>query len=60
MVSGSAAREWLRWAPYWRWPAHLEGKVCSVFDMTGLCAKNGAVYSHVRIGRAAARWARRA
>jgi indolepyruvate ferredoxin oxidoreductase len=31
--------------------AHLEGKACSVFDMTGLSQKNGAVYSHVRIAR---------
>jgi indolepyruvate ferredoxin oxidoreductase len=30
--------------------AHLEGKACSIFDMTGLSQKNGAVYSHVRIG----------
>ncbi|WP_299310226.1 indolepyruvate ferredoxin oxidoreductase family protein [uncultured Croceicoccus sp.] len=29
--------------------AHLEGKSSSVFDMTGLSQKNGAVYSHVRI-----------
>jgi indolepyruvate ferredoxin oxidoreductase len=29
--------------------AHLEGKACSVFDMTGLSQKNGAVFSHVRI-----------
>ncbi|MEL0211143.1 MAG: indolepyruvate ferredoxin oxidoreductase family protein, partial [Novosphingobium sp.] len=29
--------------------AHLEGKACSIFDMTGLSQKNGAVYSHVRI-----------
>lgn len=29
--------------------AHLEGLNCSVFDMTGLSQKNGAVYSHVRI-----------
>lgn len=29
--------------------AHLERKACSVFDMTGLSQKNGAVYSHVRI-----------
>jgi indolepyruvate ferredoxin oxidoreductase len=29
--------------------AHLEGKACSAFDMTGLSQKNGAVYSHVRI-----------
>src|SRR5690606_31695639 len=28
---------------------HLEGKVCSGFDMTGLSQKNGAVCSHVRI-----------
>lgn len=31
--------------------AHLEGKACSVFDMTGLSQKNGAVYSHVRIAQ---------
>ncbi|WP_255325978.1 MULTISPECIES: indolepyruvate ferredoxin oxidoreductase family protein [Sphingobium] len=30
--------------------AHLEGKAMSLFDMTGLSQKNGAVYSHVRIG----------
>ncbi|MDB5687429.1 MAG: indolepyruvate ferredoxin oxidoreductase, partial [Rhizorhabdus sp.] len=29
--------------------AHLEGLSCSIFDMTGLSQKNGAVYSHVRI-----------
>ncbi len=29
--------------------AHLEGKACSVFDMTGLSQKNGAVFSHLRI-----------
>ena len=29
--------------------AHLEGKACSIFDMTGLSQKNGAVFSHVRI-----------
>jgi indolepyruvate ferredoxin oxidoreductase len=29
--------------------AHLEGKACSVLDMTGLAQKNGAVVSHVRI-----------
>lgn len=29
--------------------AHLEGKAMSLFDMTGLSQKNGAVYSHVRI-----------
>lgn len=29
--------------------AHLEGKTCSIFDMTGLSQKNGAVYSHLRI-----------
>jgi indolepyruvate ferredoxin oxidoreductase len=29
--------------------AHLEGKGCSVLDMTGLAQKNGAVFSHVRI-----------
>jgi indolepyruvate ferredoxin oxidoreductase len=29
--------------------AHLEGKAVSLFDMTGLSQKNGAVYSHVRL-----------
>ena len=29
--------------------AHLEGKGASVFDMTGLSQKNGAVYSHLRV-----------
>lgn len=29
--------------------AHLEGKAASLFDMTGLAQKNGAVFSHVRI-----------
>ena len=29
--------------------AHIEGKGCSVLDMTGLAQKNGAVVSHVRI-----------
>tara|TARA_R110000772_G_scaffold31812_9_gene78225 strand:- start:546 stop:3470 length:2925 start_codon:yes stop_codon:yes gene_type:complete len=33
--------------------AHLEGKAASVFDMTGLSQKNGAVYSHVRIAASA-------
>ena len=32
--------------------AHLEGKGCSVLDMTGLAQKNGAVVSHVRIAEA--------
>ncbi len=31
--------------------SHLEGKGCSVLDMTGLAQKGGAVYSHVRIAR---------
>jgi indolepyruvate ferredoxin oxidoreductase len=31
--------------------AHLEGLSISLFDMTGLSQKNGAVYSHIRIGR---------
>ena len=30
--------------------AHLEGKRASVIDMTGLAQKNGAVWSHLRIG----------
>ena len=34
--------------------AHLEGKAASIFDMTGLSQKNGAVYSHLRIARAPA------
>jgi indolepyruvate ferredoxin oxidoreductase len=29
--------------------AHLEGKACSIMDMTGLAQKGGAVLSHVRI-----------
>jgi indolepyruvate ferredoxin oxidoreductase len=29
--------------------ARLEGKACSIFDMTGLSVKNGAVFSHIRI-----------
>src|SRR5207244_8903010 len=29
--------------------AHIEGKGCSVLDMTGLAQKNGSVVSHVRI-----------
>jgi indolepyruvate ferredoxin oxidoreductase len=31
--------------------AHIDGLNCSIFDMTGLSQKNGAVYSHVRIAR---------
>jgi indolepyruvate ferredoxin oxidoreductase len=31
--------------------AHLEGKGCSVLDMTGLAQKGGAVYSHIRLAR---------
>ncbi|MFQ5954279.1 MAG: indolepyruvate ferredoxin oxidoreductase family protein, partial [Kiloniellales bacterium] len=31
--------------------AHLEGKGCSVLDMTGLAQKGGAVISHLRIAR---------
>lgn len=30
--------------------AHLEGKRCSIMDMTGLSQKNGAVFSHLKIG----------
>ena len=30
--------------------AHLEGKGASVLDMAGLAQKNGAVWSHLRIG----------
>jgi indolepyruvate ferredoxin oxidoreductase len=30
--------------------AHLEGKGCTVMDMTGLAQKGGSVWSHVRIG----------
>lgn len=29
--------------------AHLEHRSCSIYDMTGLSQKNGAVYSHLRI-----------
>lgn len=28
---------------------HIEGRAASLFDMTGLAQKNGAVYSHIRI-----------
>jgi indolepyruvate ferredoxin oxidoreductase len=31
--------------------AHIEGKGCSVLDMTGLAQKGGSVFSHVRIAR---------
>jgi len=30
--------------------AHLEGKACSILDMTGMAQKGGAVTSHLRIG----------
>ena len=30
--------------------AHLEGKGCTVLDMTGMAQKGGAVTSHIRIG----------
>ena len=29
--------------------AHLEERACSIYDMTGLSQKNGAVYSHLKI-----------
>ena len=29
--------------------AHLEGKGCSIMDMTGLAQKGGAVFSHIRV-----------
>jgi len=29
--------------------AHLERRACSIYDMTGLSQKNGAVYSHLKI-----------
>src|SRR5262249_9860298 len=31
--------------------AHMEGKACTVLDVTGLAQKNGAVTSHVRLAR---------
>lgn len=31
--------------------AHIENKACSIYDMTGLSQKNGAVYSHMRIAQ---------
>ena len=34
--------------------AHLEGRSASVYDMTGLAQKGGAVLSHVKIGPASA------
>lgn len=30
--------------------AHIEGKTATVYDMTGLAQKGGAVYGHLRIG----------
>lgn len=33
--------------------AHIEGRHASTFDMTGLSQKNGAVFSHLRIGASA-------
>ncbi len=30
--------------------SHVEGKACSILDMTGLAQKGGAVLSHVRLG----------
>jgi len=32
--------------------AHIDGRAASVFDMTGLAQKNGAVFSHVRVADA--------
>jgi indolepyruvate ferredoxin oxidoreductase len=32
--------------------AHLEGKGCTVLDMTGMAQKGGAVTAHIRVGRA--------
>ena len=32
--------------------AHLEGRAASMFDMTGLAQKNGAVFSHIRLADA--------
>jgi indolepyruvate ferredoxin oxidoreductase len=29
--------------------AHLEHRACSIYDMTGLSQKNGAVYSHLKL-----------
>jgi indolepyruvate ferredoxin oxidoreductase len=29
--------------------AHIEGRAASMFDMTGLAQKNGAVFSHIRL-----------
>ena len=31
--------------------AHLEGRGCSVLDVTGMAQKNGAVTSHIRVAR---------
>ena len=35
--------------------AHIEGKGCSVLDMTGLAQKGGAVFSHIRLAADARR-----
>ena len=34
--------------------SHLEHRACSIYDMTGLSQKNGAVYSHLKIADDAA------
>ena len=34
--------------------AHLDGLECSLLDVTGLSQKNGAVFSHVKLGRSRA------
>jgi indolepyruvate ferredoxin oxidoreductase len=39
--------------------AHIEGKVVSILDMTGLAQRNGPVSSHIRISRTAAETATR-
>jgi indolepyruvate ferredoxin oxidoreductase len=31
--------------------AHLDGKGCTILDMTGMAQKGGAVTSHIRVGR---------
>jgi indolepyruvate ferredoxin oxidoreductase len=31
--------------------AHIEGRGCSILDMTGLAQKGGAVFSHVRLAQ---------
>ncbi len=38
--------------------AHIEGKGCTILDMTGMAQKGGAVTAHIRIAPIRAIWQR--